>query len=110
MKPNPKQIKWLKKYLPKDAVPLDVIPRAYCVLKTAPGSATFATPYMDYRKHLAKKETAKYCSGVMIDAISSRCVVDVNQGDWVTVVYAQQEHSAEWFCVPKLMPYIVFKE
>ena len=41
--------------------------------------------------------------------LTAEIKVDGNQGDWVTIVYALQERSAEWFCVPKLMPYTVFK-
>ena len=109
MKPNDKQKKWLKKYLPKNAQPIDVVPRAYCVLKPAPGYAAFAMPHMDLRKHLVSKENAKFNSGVTVDVHASPCMFDLNQGDWVSLVYAQlKDRSALWYCTPVPMPYTVF--
>ena len=105
MRPTEKQIRWLKKLLPKNAVPTDVIPRAYCILKPSLGSAAFALPFFDLRKHLTKKEDAKYHSGLLIDTFESPCIADVCLGDWATLVYAVVEgHSALWYCTPVPMP------
>jgi len=110
VKPNPKQIKWLSKILPKDATPIDIIPRAYCVLKPSPGSAAFAFPFFDLRKHLTKPKDAKYNSGMLIDTFESPCVADLCQGDWATLVYADiEDHSALWYCLPVVMPLRVLK-
>lgn len=115
MKLNKKQTCWLKRHcLPKGYTPLDVIPRAYCVLKPAPGMAVFATPWQDYRPHLAKEEQKQYQAGVHIHATFSedlnQAIYNLNTGDWATIVYASGDRCAEWFCAPKLMPFSTFKE
>ena len=110
MRPNERQKTWLKKHLPKHARPIDVVPRAYCVLKPAPLCAAFAMPHVDLRKHLAPKENAKYNSGVIIDSSHSWMVSTLCQGDWATLVYAELSgDSILWYCTPP-MPYNLFKE
>ena len=110
MKPNEKQKRWLAKHLPKHANPIDVVPRAYCVLKPTIGCAAFAMPHIDLRKHLATKDNAVYNSGVTIDSTSSKMIFQLHQGDWVSLVYAEiPEMSCLWYCTPP-MPFTVFKE
>lgn len=110
MTPNEKQKRWIKKHLPAPAVPLDVVPRAYCVGKPAPGCAVFAMPHSDLRKHLTKKELAPYNSGVIIHSFDSDAVLKMCQGDWATLVYARSSTSSLWYAIPKLMPFSVFAE
>lgn len=111
MKPNAKQRRWLRKYLPKGARVTELIPRAYCVLKPAPGCAAFAMPHLDCRAHLATEDNAKYNSGVTIHALNdNKCVYDLLQGDWSTLVYATTKTSGLWYCTPKPIPWNTFKE
>lgn len=99
MKPNPKQVKWLKKHLPKYAVPLDLLPRAYCVIKVSTGCGAFATPPMDLRRHLAKDKGGwPFYAGQVISGVGSlRNVSEVNQGDWVSLVYCTFAHRGSWW-------------
>ena len=111
MKPNEKQIRWLARSFSKNVIILEVIPRAYCVAKPAPGCAVFSTPWRDYRKHLVKSENKLYNSSVTITEISaSDSVFNVQLGDWRTLVYGVAANSATWYVVDKLMPFTTFEK
>ncbi|RLC88681.1 MAG: hypothetical protein DRJ03_02050 [Chloroflexi bacterium] len=111
MQPNKKQRRWLKKHLPEGVKVLDVVPRAYCAVKSTVGCASFAMPHIDLRKHLTTSGNAKCNSGVVIYAgDANRCIYDVCQGDWVTLVYGTTRDTGLWYCVPKPMPWNTFKE
>ena len=113
MTPTRSQRRWLKKYL-KDARPIDMLPRAYCIAKPAPGFAVFVTPHEDYRSHLVTEEQRQYNSGVTISQSSSHIGIreyDIKIGDWNTVVYCELKwQGAWWIAVPPIPLHRVTKK
>lgn len=111
MKPNLKQVRWLRRRIPGGVEFIDVIPRAYCVAKPAPSCAVFVTPPMDYRKHLVNPKDWKYNEAVTIDFHGDDSVGSVQIGDWRTLVFASfmGGHTTDWVSAGKeVMPLVKF--
>lgn len=92
MKPTPSQVRWLKKYLPKGAKPHDLVPRAYCIAKPAPGCAVFVTPPQDV---LNTPEIAGHYH--QAEVLNLAHVDDIHVGDWVTLAFCEFKHRGCWW-------------
>lgn len=92
MKPTPSQVRWLKKHLPKGAKPHDMVPRAYCIAKPAPGCAVFVTPPRDVL-NTPDDDGSYHCAATL--TLSQ--VGDVVLGDWVTLVFCEFKDRGCWW-------------